>query len=85
MALIVDFNQGWDSKTKTAIEEAIRECIGKPPDGEDWTVSVNCGTGHNFCDIRLTTPNQTRTRVFFEERANLPKAISDWIALYPLR
>lgn len=85
MGLIVNFNEGWDPKTKSNIEREIRQCISDPPIDEEWVVSVIAGFSQNYCDVRVTTPNQTRTRLFFEEAPKLAKAITDWINMYPLR
>jgi len=85
LGLIIDFNEGWLSQTKNGIEEALRECIGEPPDGETWVVSLTAGFAQLYCEVRVRTASQTRTRFFFEEPHNLPNAIHDWIKLYPLR
>jgi len=85
LGLIIDFNEGWNSQTKGDIEDALRKCIGHPPDGETWVVSLTTGFAQHYCEVRVRTASQTRTRLFFEEPGNLPKTINDWINLYPLR
>ena len=85
MGLIVDFNQGWDSQLRIAIENALRKSIVGPPDGETWTVSLAAGFAQSYCEVRVSTLSQTRTRLFFEDSHSWPKAITDWIQLYPLR
>jgi len=85
LGLIIDFNEGWNSQTKGDIEDALRKCIGQPPDGETWVVSLTTGFAQHYCEVRVRTASQTRTRLFFEEPGNLPKTINDWINLYPLR
>jgi hypothetical protein len=85
MGVNVYFNESWDRSTKKAIEDAIRKCIGEPPRGEDWLVTVTAGFAQTYCEVKVRTPNQTRSRFFFDEGTNLPKAIARWIAIYPLR
>jgi hypothetical protein len=85
LSLIVDFEQGWDSHVRIAIEDALRKCIVEPPQGEDWVVSLAVGFAQHYCEVQVRTPSQTRTRFFFEDPGNLPQAITDWIQLYPLR
>jgi hypothetical protein len=84
LGLIVDFNEGWDPQTKVDIEDAVRKCIADPPQGEKWIVSLAAGFAQSYCEVRVRTPSQTRTRFFFEDPRSLPKAITDWIQLYPL-
>jgi len=85
LALIIDFSEGWHLQTKRDIESALRKCIAEPPGGENWVVSLAAGFAQNYCEVRVTTPTQTRRRFFFEEPGHLPKVITDWINLYPLR
>ena len=85
MGLIVDFNEGWDSQTKSKIERALRECLAEPPDGENWKVSLVAGFAYSYCEVRVVTPNQTRSRLFFEDPHSLVTAVRDWLQLYPLR
>lgn len=85
MALIVEFDGEWDPKSKREIEDAVRKCIGAPPEDEKWTVSIAAGFSQSYCEVQVMTPNQTRTRLFFEDPARLANAITDWIKSYPLR
>jgi hypothetical protein len=85
VGLIVDFNQDWDFHVRIAIENALRKCIPEPPKDEDWIVSLAAGFAQSYCEVSVKTPSQTRTRFFFEDPHSLPKAITDWIHLYPLR
>jgi len=85
VGLIVYFDEGWDPKTRRDVEDAVRKCIGDPPGAEEWIASLTTGLSQNYCEIKLMTPNQTRSRLFFEEAAKLPQAITDWINVYPLR
>jgi len=85
LVLIVDFNGFWDSPTKISIEDTIRKCIAEPPEDEQWIVSLTAGFALPYCEVRIRTPNQTRSRLFFEPLGKLPQAITDWIRLYPLR
>jgi hypothetical protein len=85
VGLVVYFDEGWDPKTRRDVEDAIRKCIGDPPKDEKWFASLTTGFAQNYCEVQVTTPNQTRTRLFFEEASMLPKAITDWINIYPLR
>jgi hypothetical protein len=84
LSLIVEFNEGWDARTKIEVEGAVRQCIAEPPPGEHWIVSLAVSFPH-CCDVRIKTPNQARARFFFEDSASLAQAITDWIKLYPLR
>jgi hypothetical protein len=84
LGLIVNFDGFWDSPTKISIEDTIRKCV-EPPEDDQWIVSLAAGFALQYCDVRIRTPNQTRTRLFFEPPDNLPQAIADWIRLYPLR
>ncbi|MGA3292675.1 MAG: hypothetical protein ABSE45_01690 [Candidatus Acidiferrales bacterium] len=85
MPLRVLFDGDWDLRIKREIEEAIRGCVGEPPADQDWAVSVFLSTSFQYCEVRVKTPHQTRRRIFFEDPRTLPKAIPDWIGLYPLR
>lgn len=85
MGVVVYFNEGWDPETRRHVEDAIRKCIGDPPKDEEWGVSLITGFSQDYCEVKVMTPNQTRTRLFFEEPAKLPKVITDWIEMYPLR
>jgi hypothetical protein len=85
VALTIDFRGGWEPRTKTQIEQALRKTVGLPPAGEKWVVSVVAAGLSQYCEVRVVTPNQRRSRLFFEDPANLPKAITEWIELYPLR
>ena len=85
MGLIIEFNEGWGTQTKSDIEDALRKCIAEPPKSERWVVSLAAGLAQNYCEVRVKTPRQTRTRFFFEELRHLPAAITAWINLYPLR
>ncbi len=84
MGLLVKFDGNWDSQAKKEIEDAIRRRIGEPPNNENWVVSVTTGLSQNYCDVRVTTTRQIRSRLFFEDPKKLPKAIVDWISMYPL-
>ena len=85
MSLIVEFKQGWDSHVRAAIENALRKCIAEPPPDENWVVSLEAGFAQHYCEVRVRTPSQTRTRFFFEDPRRLAQAITAWIQLYPLR
>jgi len=85
VGLIIDFNENWDSQTKSDVDDALRKCIAEPPDDEKWVVSLAAGFAQHYCEIRIKTPRQTRTHFFFEEPRHLPAAIIAWINLYPLR
>jgi len=85
MGLLVNFDGGCDSRAKSEIEDAIRKCVGDPPKDEKWVVSVRVGFAQNYCEVRVVTAHQTRTRLFFDETPKLAKAIADWIGMYPLR
>ncbi len=63
----------------------LRKTLGLPPADEKWVVSVDAADFSEYCEVRVVTPNQRRSRLFFEDPANLPKAITEWIELYPLR
>ena len=84
MALTIDFGTGWDRKTRNEIEGALRACIGEPPQSEEWVVSLRAGFSR-YCDVKIATPSQRRSRLSFEDPAHLPKAITEWIELYPLQ
>ena len=85
VGLLVNFDGGCDSRAKNEIEDAIRKCVGEPPKDEKWVVSVRMGLSQNYCEVRVVTANQTRTRLFLDETSKLAKAIADWISMYPLR
>jgi hypothetical protein len=85
LGLIVDFNEGWNSQRRIEIDAAIRECLAQPPDGENWRVSLVAGFAPSYCEVRVKTPNQTRSRLFFEDPPSLAKAVTQWLRLYRLR
>jgi len=82
--LRVYFDGDWDAKIKGDIEDAIRDCIGDPPADEDWAVSIVPSFSFQYCEVKVKTQRQARRRLFFEDPGMLPRAISDWIKLYPL-
>jgi len=85
MGLLLKFDGNWDSLAKKEIEDAIRKRISEPPEDENWVVWATTGLSQNYCDVQVTTPRQTRSRIFFEDVDKLPKAIVDWLGMYPLR
>ena len=82
MSLSLNFTGDWDAATQGELESAIRECIGEPPRGEDWSVSLRRSSF--FCDVRFKTLRQTRSRMFMDDLSALSKAITDWLMAYPL-
>ena len=83
MSLHINFDGVSDSGIQARIETAIRDCIGNPPRGEDWSVTVTSfGSG---CTVVVKTPNQTRKKVFLLRASELPEAIPPWLRQYPLR
>ncbi len=84
MSLSLTFSGYWDADTQGRLEQAIRVCIGEPPKIEDWSVSLDRSISHNFCDVRVKTLHQTRSRMFLDDPSALPKAITDWLKSYPL-
>lgn len=87
MPLRVLFDGDWDARNKAIkeeIEKALHACIGDPPAGQVWFVSLFLSESLHFCEVKVRTPSQSRMRLFFEEPRALPKIIVDWIALYPL-
>lgn len=85
MAFTVNFDGSWDSRTRKEIEDAIRGCVGEPPNNETWVVSLSAGFSRDFCEVQVTTARQNRSRLFFEESSKLARAITEWISMYPLR
>ena len=81
MGLRIDFDGYWDDATRLLIGEAVRTCMGEPPGGENWSVSVDRTAA--YCDLCVTTPRQTRRRMFFDELQMLPRAVCNWLKLYP--
>ena len=84
VGLTIEFNEGWDLKAKSEVENALRKCISEPPEAEKWSVSLTTGLPY-YCEVRVVTPRQKRSRLFFDDSANLPEAITEWIKSYPLR
>jgi len=84
MGLHFEFNDGWDPQHRKNIEDAVRKCVREPRNNDKWFVSITAGFSRQFCEVQVMTPNQTRSRFFFEDPASLPKAIADWISMYPL-
>ena len=85
MGLIVSFDGGWDSQSKNVIEDILRKAIGAPPRDENWSVTLCLGFSQSYCEVRIVTPHQARTRLFLEEPSKLGVAIVNWINMYPLR
>lgn len=85
MGLLVNFDGSWDSQGRKEIEDAIRKSVGEPRNDENWVVSITAGLLRDYCEVRVTTTRQTRSRVFFDDSSKLAKAITDWIGMYPLR
>jgi len=83
--LNIHFEGAWSAEAKEQIERAIRESAGTPPDGENWSISIDRPSFSFYCEVHAKTPRQSRTRLFFEEDSALPKTISDWLKSYPLR
>jgi len=84
MSLSLNFTGYWDTETQGQLEDAIRVCIGEPPEEENWSVSVERSFSLIYCNVRAKTLRQTRSRMFVDEPSALPKAITDWLKLYPL-
>jgi hypothetical protein len=84
MSLSVNFTGYWDAATQRQLESAIRGCIGEPPRGEDWSVSLGRSSSLIYCDVRVKTLHQTRSRMFVDDLSALPKAITGWLMSYPL-
>ena len=82
MSLSLDFTGDWGPATQGEVEGAIRECIGEPPRGEDWSVSLR--RSPFYCEVRVKTPRQTRRRMFVHDLSELAKAVTDWLVSYPL-
>ncbi|HXX46008.1 MAG TPA: hypothetical protein VEJ38_14860 [Candidatus Acidoferrales bacterium] len=85
MSLTVNFDGSWDSQTRKEIEDAVRRCIGEPPNNESWAVLLSAGLSGDFCEVQVTTAHQSRSRLFFDDSSKLAKAITEWIGMYPLR
>jgi len=84
MSLSLHFTGYWDAATQGQLEKAIRECIGEPPKDQEWSVSLSRSFSLLSCDVRVKTLHQTRSRMFLDDLSALPKAITDWLNLYPL-
>jgi hypothetical protein len=84
MSLSLNFTGYWDAETQGQLEKAIRVCVGEPPKDEDWSVSLGRSISLIYCDVRVKTSHQTRSRMFVEDPSALPKAITDWLMSYPL-
>jgi len=85
MGLTFQFDGFWDTDIRGNIEHAIRECVGEPPNGEEWVVSIARSFPFQPCTVQVKTLNQTRSRLFFEHSSALSKAIPNWLMLYPLK
>jgi len=85
MDLRVHFDGYWDPETRKRVEDAVRSCIGEPPADETWAISIVAGFSLQYFEVQLRTPDQTRSHLFFNGVEKLPKAITDWINIYPLR
>jgi hypothetical protein len=83
VSLCVDFDGFWDTVVMKRIDDALRSCIGNPPDGEEWTVSLTSFSG--YCVVFVKTLQQTRRKMFFLRASELVEAIPTWLELYPLR
>jgi len=84
MGLTIEFIGNWDSLAKDAVQDSVRRSIGEPPDGETWHVSLTSGFFQDHCEVRVTTSNQVRSRLFLDRPEMLPDAVARWIARYPL-
>lgn len=83
MGLRIDLDGVWDLEVRTRIEGAIRDCVGEPPSGEDWSVSVSIFDSYSVVIVKTT--HQTRRKMFFSEVSKLSEAIPEWLQQYPLR
>jgi hypothetical protein len=83
MSLQIEFQGAWGGEAARQIEKALRICIGEPPAGETWKVSLSHDS--TFTEVLVKTLRQTRRQMFFVDVSELAKAIPDWLNQYPLR
>jgi hypothetical protein len=83
MALRIDFDGFWDWGTTRRIEGALRQCLGDPPSGEEWSVSVT--SFGSYCVVLVKTNHQTRRKLFLLHPFELTEAIPNWLKQYPLQ
>jgi hypothetical protein len=83
MGLQIDFDGLWNQGTIERLESALRKCIGDPPPGEIWRVSVT--SFGSYCVVLVKATQQTCRKVFFMKAAELAEAIPVWLKQYPLQ
>ena len=59
MSIQICFDGVWHVQTRQVVESALRSCIGAPPDGEEWNVTITSYS--NFRVVLVKTANAAET------------------------
>lgn len=76
----------WHPSAKEALVSTVRDCVGEPPHGERWNLTISASpSGLPYHRVTITTPNQRREKYFFDIDTDLGQSICAWLGSYPLR
>ena len=83
LPISIELNEFADEEIKKSVEREILCSIGVRPAEEEWKVWIHAL--EDCCYIIVTGPTQRRSRFFFENVQEFPRAIRNWLESYPFR
>jgi hypothetical protein len=83
LPISIELNELTDEEIKKRAEREILCSIGVRPAEEEWKVWIH--DLEDCCYIAVTGPTQRRSRFFFENVQEVPRAIRNWLESYPFR